>query len=49
LAKGTVETEGMSADYIVALRNNLTEYFMGLKMDETTANAAALETMGMNE
>lgn len=49
LAQGKVELENVSAQYLTELRGNLTQYFMDLGMDEVAANAAALETMGMNE
>ena len=49
LAQGKLDLEDVSAQYLVELRGNLTDYFIGLGLDETAANAAALETMGMNE
>lgn len=49
LAEGKLELEGASAQYLTELRGNLTQYYMDLGLDEVAANAAALETMGMNE
>lgn len=49
LAEGKLNLEDVSAQYLVDLRGNLTQYFMDLGLDEQTANAAALETMGLNE
>jgi phenylalanyl-tRNA synthetase alpha subunit len=49
LAEGKLELENVSAQYLTDLRKNLTQYFLDLGMDEVTANAAALETMGVNE
>lgn len=49
LAEGKREIEGTSAEYLTTMRTNLTDYFLELGMDEVQANAAALETMGLNE
>ena len=49
LAQGKLDLENASAQYLTELRTNLTQYFIDLGLDETTANAAALDTMGLNE
>ena len=49
MAEGKIDLENTSAQYLTELRTNLTQYFIDLGLDETTANAAALETMGVNE
>ena len=49
LAQGKLDLEDTSAEYLTTLRSNLTQYYMDLGLDEVAANAAALETMNMNE
>ena len=46
---GQEELANVSAEYLADTRKNLTQYYMDLGMDEVNADAAALETMGLNE
>lgn len=48
-AQGKAALEGTSAEYLANLRKGLVQYYMDLGLDEAEANAAALETMGINE
>ena len=49
LKQGEMDLENVSAQYLVNLRKNLTDYYIGLGYDEQQANVLALQTMEMNE
>jgi hypothetical protein len=49
LKEGEMNLENATAEDLVAVRGNLVQFYIDSGMDEVTANAMALEAMGLDQ